>query len=136
MSLNYTAHRTTYDGEFFRNRTTRQAIFAHSRADPFMAFARKKSANIFRTLKDSLGTRRTTFAEKQNRCVRTWKSRERTFYARYPGTRTVNVVPATQRQKEENASLSRLYKKNLQKSLRPVEMKTSNKLRRNIDSLH
>lgn len=49
---------------------------------PYAAFARKKSASIFRTLKDSLGTRRTTCAKRQNRRVRTWKCRERTFSTR------------------------------------------------------
>lgn len=83
MSLNSTA---SYDLRrlVFPKQDNDDRPFLSSREPTPLWYSRgkRRRASIFRTLKDSLGTRRATSAERgrESSRIRTWKNRGRTFY--------------------------------------------------------
>lgn len=117
---------TTYDGKFFRNGTTRQAIFVFSRTDPLCGIRQEKEREHLSYFERFI--RHTV----NNLCREAISSRPnlevpRTyfFYSVYPGTRTINVIPVTRKQKEGNIVLfiHRLYKST--HDLHPIKMENA-----------
>lgn len=118
---------TTYDGKFFRNGTTRQAIFVFSRIDPLCGIRQEKEREHLSYFVRFI--RHTANNLRREAVASELGSAENVLFlfSFYPGTRTISVIPATRKQKEENHCFffffQRLYKST--RDLRPIKMENA-----------